>query len=144
MIPIVTSHSRRLQLEHRKIDFSPSDIQRFASPTVWLNDVCVNDGAALLQSHLSATQSDQITIISTLALPTLDDGTLWRTTWRSAYWQKNLWIIPIHRAAPYEHWVLGIVDFTHQEIRYFDSIADESLWKQDVQVRDYYLHHRTY
>jgi len=35
---------------------------------------------------------------------------------------------------PYEHWVLGIVDFTRQEIAYFDSLADKSLWKEDVQV----------
>ena len=45
-----------------------------------------------------------------------------------------MWLVPIHRMAPYEHWVLGIVDFTHQEIKYFDSLADKSLWKEDVKV----------
>ena len=96
--------------------------------------MCVNDGAILLQSHLSATQSNHIAIISTLALPTLEDGALWRLARRSAFWQKNLWLIPIHRTVPYEHWVLGIADMTRQEIRYFDSIADENLWEQDIQV----------
>ena len=96
--------------------------------------MCINDGAALLRSHLGASQSHQIAIISTLALPTLEDGSLWRLVRRSTFWQKTLWLVPIHRTTPYEHWVLGIIDFTHQEIRYFDSIADKSLWKQDIQV----------
>lgn len=106
--------------------------------------MCINDGAALLLSHLNPTQSEKIAIISTLALSTLDDGALWRLLRRSAFWRKNMWLVPIHRMAPYEHWVLGIVDFTHQEIKYFDSLADKSLWKEDVQVRSKYLHHRIY
>jgi Ulp1 family protease len=134
MIPVLTSHPRRLQIEHRNIDLSPSDIQRFASPTAWLNDVCINDGAILLLSHLNPTQSEKIAIISTLALSTLDDSALWRLSQRSAFWRKTVWLVPIHRKAPYEHWVLGIVDFACQEIRYFDSLADMSLWKEDVKV----------
>ena len=134
MIPILTSHLRHLQFENRKISFSPSDIERFASPMAWLNDVCINDSAILLLSHLNPTQSKNIAIISTLALSGLDDGALWRLVWHSSFWQKNLWLVPINCTEPYEHWVLSIVDFTHQEIKYFDSLADINLWEEDIQV----------
>ena len=144
MIPAHTTHPRRLQLEHRVVDFSPSDIQRLKSPTAWLNDVCINDGAALLQSHLGSSHFDRIAIISSLAIPTLNDDTLWRVTRRSAFWQKSCWLVPIHRTAPYKHWVLGIIDFTHQEVGLFDSLADESLWELDIQVRVCHLHHKSY
>jgi Ulp1 family protease len=66
---------------------------------------------------------------------------LWRTVRRSVYWEKPLWLVPIHRTAPYEHWVLGVVDFARQEIGFFDSIADQSLWEQDVQVGGSSLYH---
>jgi hypothetical protein len=134
MIPITISRPRRLQGHHPKIDFEPSDIQRFASPTEWLNDVCINDGAILLQLHLNTSQSDMIAIISTLALPTLKDDSLWRIARHSTYWERNLWIVPIHRYAPYEHWVLGVVNFVRGEIAVFDSLADQSLWERDVEV----------
>jgi Ulp1 family protease len=133
MIPITIS-PRRLQGHHPKIDFELSDIQRFASPTEWLNDVCINDGAILLQLHLNTSQSDMIAIISTLALPTLKDDSLWRIARHSTYWERNLWIVPIHRYAPYEHWVLGVVNFVRGEIAVFDSLADQSLWERDVEV----------
>jgi hypothetical protein len=134
MIPITISRPRRLQGHHPKIDFEPSDIQRFASPTEWLNDVCINDGAILLQLHLNTSQSDMIAIISTLALPTLKDDSLWRIARHSTYWERDLWIVPIHRYAPYEHCLLGVVNFVRGEIAIFDSLADQSLWERDVEV----------
>ena len=96
MIPVHTTHPRRLQLEHRVVDFSQSDIQRLKSPTAWLNDICINDGAALLQSYLGGSQSDTIAIISSLVISTLGDGALWRVTYRSAFWRKSRWLVPIH------------------------------------------------
>ena len=134
MVPVITTHPRHLQFQHRQLYFAPSDIQRFKSPTAWLNDVCINDGAALLQSHLGNSQSDGIAILSTLATSTLDDGALWRLSRRSNFWQKSRWLVPIHRTTPYEHWVLGVMDFTTREIGFFDSLANESLWEHDVQV----------
>ena len=139
MVPITTNHPRHLQGQHPKIDFQLSDIQRFVSPTAWLNDVCINDGAKLLQLHLNTSQSDMVAIISTLALPTLEDGALWRTTQHSVYWERNVWIVPIHRFAPYEHWVLGVVNFVRGEIAVFDSLADQSLWERDVEVGELFL-----
>jgi len=144
MIPVHTTHPRRLQLEHRVVDFSQSDIQRLKSPTAWLNDICINDGAALLQSYLGGSQSDTIAIISSLVISTLGDGALWRVTYRSAFWRKSRWLVPIHRTTPSEHWVLGIIDFTRQEVGLFDSLADESLWELDIQVRVCHLHHKSY
>jgi hypothetical protein len=133
-IPIITNCPRCLRGDHETLYFEPSDLRRFASPTAWLNDICINDGTILLQLHFNTPQSKNIAIISTLALPTLEDGAMWRLARRSAYWEKPLWLFPIRCTTPYEHWVLGVMDFTRREIGFFDSIADESLWKQDVQV----------
>jgi Ulp1 protease family, C-terminal catalytic domain len=141
MVPIVTTHPRHLQLQHRQLYFSASDIRRFKSPTAWLNDVCINDGAALLQWHLGGSNSDGIAIISTHAISTLDDGALWRLSRHSIFWQKSRWLVPIHHTTPSEHWVLGIMDFTSRKIGFFDSLADESLWGHDVQVRSWQLCH---
>jgi Ulp1 family protease len=144
MIPANTTHPRCLQLEHLVVDFSPSDIQRLKSPMEWLNNICINNGTALLQSHLGGSQSDMIVIISSLVISTLDDGALWRVALCSAFQQKSHWLVPIHRTTPEEHWVLGIIDFTHQEVGLFDSLADESLCKLNIQVWVCHLHHKSY
>jgi len=80
-----------------------------------------------------------VAIISTLALPTLEDSALWRIARHSTYWERNLWIVPIHRYTPYEHWVLGVVNFVRGEIAVFDSLADQSLWERDVEVGDTFI-----
>jgi hypothetical protein len=143
MVPIVTALSRhRPKAQHRGVDFRPSDIARFENPTAQLNDVCMNDSATLLQSHFNTPYSDVIAIISTLALPTSEDGYLWRIARHSMYWEKDLWLVPLHRTAPYEHWVLCVLDFPRRQIGHFDSLADQSLWEQDVKVGCCYLYQR--
>jgi ligand-binding SRPBCC domain-containing protein len=100
------------------VQFNDEDIARLKSPTARLNDICINGGAVLLQgllsgpSNPSSTHSQRCAILSTFDLPRvrykLSDHDLWRHLSRnSSYWLHDIWIIPIHRAHPVEHWVLA-------------------------------------
>jgi Ulp1 family protease len=120
--------------------FDPPDLSRFRS-TRMLNDVCINGGAALLQDHLcrndTAAYSHRCAILSTHDLPrvrygALDDD-LWRNLRRTSYWDKDVWILPIHRPQAV-HWVLSVIDIRQHRILLFDSFAEAKPWRSDVQV----------
>ncbi|KIO07166.1 hypothetical protein M404DRAFT_137877, partial [Pisolithus tinctorius Marx 270] len=50
------------------------------------------------------------------------------------YWEKPIWILPIHRPSPVSHWVICIVKFTSKQILLFDSLTEQKPWKCDVKV----------
>jgi Ulp1 family protease len=120
------------------IFFEPSDIARLISPSSRLNDVCMNDGILLLQSHLRTEHSDRCAVLSTWVMRYLrigsDDGCLWRAVHHTRYWEKDIWIVPIHWQDPYEHWTFCVVDTLTYTILTFDSLANRSLWRRDVEV----------
>jgi hypothetical protein len=120
--------------------FDPPDLRRFRSEM--LNDACLNGGAALLQDHFAlindtATYSHRCAILSTHDLPRVRyqaaDDDLWRNIRRTIYWEKDVWILPIHRPRAL-HWVLGVVYVKEQRILLFDSFAEKKAWRADVQV----------
>ncbi|KIJ57552.1 hypothetical protein HYDPIDRAFT_104106, partial [Hydnomerulius pinastri MD-312] len=78
-------------------------------------------------------------IFSTHDLPRIrynaSDDVLWRNTSWTKYWEKSIWILPIHRPSPCGHWVLCTIDLTSQRLFLFDSLAEQRPWKNDVQVR---------
>jgi hypothetical protein len=123
--------------------FDPLDLERL-QPTKMLNDVCINGGAALLQDHFSSlgngttTFSQRCAIFSTYDLPRAryqgsEDG-LWRNTYKLKYWEKDIWILPIHRPKAL-HWVLCVVDLRTHQLFLFDSFAELRPWEEDVPVR---------
>ncbi|EGO30868.1 hypothetical protein SERLADRAFT_404853 [Serpula lacrymans var. lacrymans S7.9] len=57
---------------------------------------------------------------------------LWRNMSWTSCWDKDIWIIPIHRPHPVGHWVLCIAHFSTKELHLFDSFADKKGWKADV------------
>jgi Ulp1 protease family, C-terminal catalytic domain len=124
--------------------FDPSDLNRFRSPSACLNDVCINGGATLLQNilssstHPSSEHSRRCAILSTFDLPRIrynySDNDLWRNIHRTAYWLKDVWVIPIHRSHPAEHWVLCTASLKTHELFLFDSFGIASQWKHDIQV----------
>jgi hypothetical protein len=63
------------------------------------------------------------------------DDEVWRRTSGSAYWLKDLWILPIHRPRPVEHWVLCVISPHTRELLLFDSFAECRLWKREIKVR---------
>jgi Ulp1 protease family, C-terminal catalytic domain len=119
--------------------FDPPDLHRFHSEKM-LNDVCINGGAALLQDYFAliddtAAYSRRCAILSTHELPRVRyqalDNDLWRNIRRTIYWEKDVWILPIHRPRAL-HWVLGVIYVRENRILLFDSFAEEKPWRADI------------
>ncbi|OAX32113.1 hypothetical protein K503DRAFT_702608, partial [Rhizopogon vinicolor AM-OR11-026] len=62
------------------------------------------------------------------------DAVLWRNVSWTSYWEKDIWILPIHRPSNIGHWVLCVVRFSSKELHLFDSLAEKKPWKHDVKV----------
>ncbi|KAG1884597.1 hypothetical protein F4604DRAFT_1731273, partial [Suillus subluteus] len=117
--------------------FDPKDITCLSSPTAPLNDGCINGCAALLYSQLKVSTVD-CAILSTYDLPRIRwnarDDNIWRNTSWTWYWEKNVWILPIHRPSNVGHWVICVIYFQTKELHLFDSLADQEAWERDVKV----------
>ncbi|KAG2054503.1 hypothetical protein BDR06DRAFT_1049502 [Suillus hirtellus] len=114
-------------------EFEPRDISFLASPTAFLNDVCINGCAVLLQMDMP---NSDVAIFSTFDLPRIryhaTDDMLWRNTHWMCYWEKDVWVLPIHRPAHVGHWVVCVIYLSTKELRLFDSLAEHKPWKHDV------------
>ncbi|KAG1864624.1 hypothetical protein C8R48DRAFT_601821 [Suillus tomentosus] len=114
-------------------EFEPRDISFLASPTAFLNDVCINGCAVLLQMDMP---NSDVAIFSTFDLPRIryhaTDNMLWRNTHWTCYWEKDVWVLPIHRPAHVGHWVVCVIYLSTKELRLFDSLAERKPWKHDV------------
>ncbi|KAH6890083.1 hypothetical protein BKA70DRAFT_1120762 [Coprinopsis sp. MPI-PUGE-AT-0042] len=122
--------------------WEPADIARLESPTARLNSACINSGAALIKAVLSASPSTSTSasfccIFSTFDLLMVRNGALsdamWRRTSPLAYWTKTIWILPIHRVHPYQHWVLAVIQLKTGRVFLFDSLAKASHWSDDIE-----------
>ena len=131
------SHRSNASNNGRGIFFDVDTLARLSGP-LRLNDACINDCALLLRCLFDGPHSEQCAIISTHALAehrnTSDNDRIWRVTKVSRFWSKTKWIIPIHRPAVPEHWVLCVVDTASQHIDFFDSLAEVDKWLPDVNV----------
>ncbi|KAJ7722723.1 hypothetical protein DFH07DRAFT_971788 [Mycena maculata] len=104
---------------------SPEDWKPFQSLTGRLNGIGLNGVAASLHSlyseHYSPTNGSatQCAVFSTYDLPCVryknSDLDLWRRVSPTQYWEKPVWLIPIHRPSE-EHWVLVIVIVPSREL----------------------------
>ena len=132
------------QDEFSGLTFEAHELAILASPTAWLNDWCINGCIPLLFSIIQPAQTSRFAVLSTHELPRIrhdiPDHEIWRVTSRTRFWTKDCWIIPIHRPAPENHWVLCIADFSRRELRLFDSLAHQKPWESDVPVRFRLLH----
>ncbi|KIK10825.1 hypothetical protein PISMIDRAFT_20060 [Pisolithus microcarpus 441] len=95
--------------------FEPDDTSLLSTTNACLNDTCINGCGALLFSTLLSAAAQRCAILSTHDLPRVrynaTDEILWRNASWSRYWEKDIWIIPIHRP----------------------SLAERKPWKKDVQ-----------
>ncbi|KAJ7878778.1 hypothetical protein B0H14DRAFT_2341821 [Mycena olivaceomarginata] len=120
-----------------------SDLHRLHSATGRLNDVALNGGAATLlniydQPHSPyAGSAGDCTLLSTFDLHRIhykaSDAVLWRNLSHTMYWEKRLWLIPIHHPKD-QHWVI-VVAAVHKEHLFFllDSLGEQRGWRQDIQ-----------
>jgi hypothetical protein len=129
--------------------FAEPDLKRFESPTALLNDTGINGGAAVIQQLFSRDpvyhdSFKQCTVFSTYTLPRIRskavDHEFWRNTRRTEYWEKDVWIFPIHQPRQL-HWVLAVAYVRSGEVYLFDSFADRNQWKKDIPVRFCCLRH---
>ncbi|KAJ7923199.1 hypothetical protein B0H13DRAFT_1530788, partial [Mycena leptocephala] len=79
--------------------------------------------------------ANQCAVFSTYDLPCVrykgSDPDLWRLVSPTQYWEKPLWLIPIHRPQM-EHWVLVVVVVPMRELFFFDSMASRRGWRKDL------------
>lgn len=118
--------------------FEPKDIALLTSPTAFLNDTCINGCAVLLFSELKSVSTGRCALLTTHDLPRIrynaSDDILWRNVSYTRYWEKDIWILPIHRPSNIGHWVLCVIRFSNKELHLFDSLAEKKPWKNDVKV----------
>jgi len=87
---------------------------------------------------MDMTDAQRCAVLSTHDLPRVrhnatDDTILQNTLW-TQYWEKDVWILPIHRPSCIGHWVVCTVDFAFKRLSLFDSFAERKPWKKDIQV----------
>ncbi|KAJ7080173.1 hypothetical protein B0H15DRAFT_997436, partial [Mycena belliarum] len=126
---------------HRALQIALEDWQPFQCPTGRLNGFGLNGVAASLQRLYSDPYSptkafaEQCAVLSTYDLPCVrykgSDPDLWRRVVHTQYWEKPVWLIPIHRPTE-EHWVLVVVVVPKQELFFFDSMASRGGWRRDL------------
>ncbi|KAJ7832793.1 hypothetical protein B0H14DRAFT_3711922, partial [Mycena olivaceomarginata] len=114
------------------------DIARFQSPTGRLCGFGLNGVAAALLELFTRTgeSARQCALFSTYDLPRVhfrcSNSELWRVISPSKYWEKNLWLIPIHRRDE-QHWVFVLVDVYAERIYFFDSLGGDN-WRPDLRL----------
>jgi hypothetical protein len=127
-----------------RMSFLPDDLRILESSSARLNDVCLNGIASLFVLVFSdpafptAHHARRCTLFTTFDLPMIrynaTDADIWRRVKRSEFWNKSIWILPIHRTRPSLHWVMCCISpFTH-ELFLFDSLSERSPWKREIKV----------
>ncbi|KAG0705804.1 hypothetical protein DFH29DRAFT_774590, partial [Suillus ampliporus] len=77
-------------------------------------------------------------ILSTHDLPRIrynaPDDVIWRNSSWVCYWEKDIWVLPIHRQSGIGHWVLCVIRLSNKELHLFDSLGNRQPWQNDVKV----------
>jgi len=134
---VFARHIRQAQDGFPHLTFEADNYECLASPTTQLNDICINNCSALLDSQFLSLNTVQCAILSTHDLPRIryhaDDNVLWHNIAWTHYWEKCVWILPIHHPSPVGHWVICIIKFSSKQLL-FDSLAEQKPWKCDIKV----------
>ncbi|KAI0703077.1 hypothetical protein C8Q76DRAFT_801927 [Earliella scabrosa] len=124
----------------RALVFSPDDMDRLRFPEKWLNDDCLNGCAQLLVHHFGTEKvaGGSVAFLHSFAMAqhrngTSTDQSLWNTSRLSSYWEKDVWVIPVHKIDAH-HWELAIVYLADSRIAYFDSFGHKTSWEDDAKV----------
>ncbi|KAK1233221.1 hypothetical protein PQX77_003630 [Marasmius sp. AFHP31] len=112
-------------------------------PLQWelpVDDECINGCAALLQCNFHDPKVS-CAILSTFVIPevlknSMRTETAWRSAYRTQYWAKPIWVIPIHDKDQH-HWGLAVVRVEKEEIHIFDSFGSHDFverWLPKIQL----------
>ncbi|KAG2056566.1 hypothetical protein BDR06DRAFT_879577, partial [Suillus hirtellus] len=84
-------------------------------------------------------------ILSTHDLPCIyynaPDDIIWHNTSWVHYWEKDVWVLPIHCPSGIGHWVLCIIQLSNEELYLFDSLGNRQPWQNDVKVSSIQIVH---
>ncbi|KAJ7871711.1 hypothetical protein B0H14DRAFT_2502920 [Mycena olivaceomarginata] len=124
------------------LKFDVDDQRRISAPTGRLNGFGLNALAASLLNVFSEPYSPMETfakncaVFSTYDLPRIHNNRsnelVWRHAHPTAFWDKPVWLIPIHRPRE-EHWVLVVAYIRQQRLVFFDSLGETGGWRRDLQ-----------
>ncbi|KAF9041365.1 hypothetical protein BJ165DRAFT_1329754, partial [Panaeolus papilionaceus] len=137
--------------KNNRILFEKKDLQILENSTALLNDVCINGCSQLLKTKYRE-EAENCAVFSTydlvrwrnkkksLHLDTVTGSApdlisaeivemLWKNSKHTQFWQKRVWILPIHRPG---HWVLCVAYPMEQLILLYDSLGQEVDWKNEV------------
>lgn len=117
---------------------------RLSGISARLNDECINGLASHIQTELAGSLDQSVAyaarrcaLLSSHAMLYvrchLTDLPLWRLTHRTNFWEKDVWILPIHRLVE-EHWVLAVILPHHRRVFLFDSFSNSRRWERDIPV----------
>lgn len=121
------------------------DLERLQQPYAQLSDDCINTGAQVLLREFGTGSllGGNLAIFSTRVVSmhraAADDNLIWRDCAHTKFWDKNVWVIPIHHLVPSPHWTLVVVYMRERRIAYFDSFANQDMWESDAAVSLFYL-----
>ncbi|KAF7377130.1 hypothetical protein MSAN_00132000 [Mycena sanguinolenta] len=120
---------------------NPPDLDTLRTCCGRLNNYCLNGVAAVLHrlfsnpSAQTAPHTNCCAVLSTLNLMRVrykaSDDTIWKFLSPTSYWDKSIWLIPIHRPME-EHWVLIVAVIPEQKLFLFDSLGSRNKWHQDL------------
>ncbi|KAJ7735882.1 hypothetical protein B0H14DRAFT_2639072 [Mycena olivaceomarginata] len=123
------------------IQIESSDLQRLHSANGCLNDVALNGTAAALLNFCDHPTSYSSSASDCALLNTFDlhrirhkarDEVLWQHLSHTTYWNKQLWLILIHR--PKElHWVFVVAAVHERRLFLFDSLGERRGWRHNIQ-----------
>ncbi|KAH6910088.1 hypothetical protein BKA70DRAFT_1100641, partial [Coprinopsis sp. MPI-PUGE-AT-0042] len=124
------------------IEFCTRSLDIMESPHLKLNDVCINSGGAFLQNTFAhpSSESGEIALscalLSTFDLPASKSGCslshLFSRTQHTFYWQRKIWILPIHDPSGGGHWVVCTIYPHSGQIIVFDSLARKDWWQSEL------------
>ncbi|KAF9469487.1 hypothetical protein BDZ94DRAFT_692 [Collybia nuda] len=140
--PAASNIARALYHPTGNIHFTPHDLAIMESPCARLNDICLNGIAKYFHimtsnpSNPAHFHSQKCALFSTYDLLmtryNATDDEMWRRTRKVQYWTRDIWILPIHRSRPAEHWVQCTISMKTRELLLFDSFAEAFLWKHEI------------
>ncbi|CAK5268969.1 unnamed protein product [Mycena citricolor] len=123
--------------------FEPADLARIMDPHGLLSGQCINGVAASFQALFSHVHNPhhpaarRCALLSTYELPRMrsecSDDFLWSELEAMQYWERDLWILPIHRATQ-QHWVLAVACVSDRRIYFFDSLALRGGFRKELKV----------
>lgn len=126
-----------------RICLESGDLRRLQDPCQLLNDTCINGASTILHYNLltsweTKSTASKCAVFSSYVMKYAEEGgsddDIWRNTKGNLYWQRKVWLIPIHRPNS-RHWVLCTIYPYEASIFFFDSCAGQETLTSLLPVR---------